>query len=599
MRIEPMNPMTFAVASLLVLLLGSRASVAQNPSDSHAAAAIVSGVVTKLPGSDPVKKALIELIAENQSDGGNYTALTLADGSFRIENIAPGRYRLFVERTGYQEIDNRHHPIDGRTLTLTAGQEMQDLVIRLQAAAVIEGRVTDEDGDPMANAQVAVLRQTFVSGHSRWEQAGAERSNDLGEYRISGLAPGNYFVSVTPPPDFRSLIEATSNVAPNAARGPTDKPAPPSYQTTYYPGTKDRSQAGAIQLHAGDDFPVNFSLTPSPSLTVRGSVALPAGATASIMLQSKDFNLVLNGAEVHKDGTFEIRDVSPGAYTIFATVEDSAVSMTAHQSLQLASSNVEGLRLTPQTGGSVYGHLRIEGANPNVSRLDPTQIFLSLRAAEGEDDTLGAFGIGPGVTLARANPDGSLEWKNVPAGRYSVEISASSAVPDLFLKSITSAGRDAGSEFTVSGSTTMLDLVASANGALIDGVVTSQKESASDAGDTSTTSVPSSSDQSGNAGTENDQPLADAVVVAVPEARLRSRSDRYRNAVTDQRGHFTLRGLPPGEYTIFAWEHVDGEAYYNPDFLRSYEGQGKALRINEGERTSLQLKAIPVNDDQP
>ncbi len=591
--------MTFAVASLLVLLLGSRASVAQNPSDSHAAAAIVSGVVTKLPGSDPVKKALIELIAENQSDGGNYTALTLADGSFRIENIAPGRYRLFVERTGYQEIDNRHHPIDGRTLTLTAGQEMQDLVIRLQAAAVIEGRVTDEDGDPMANAQVAVLRQTFVSGHSRWEQAGAERSNDLGEYRISGLAPGNYFVSVTPPPDFRSLIEATSNVAPNAARGPTDKPAPPSYQTTYYPGTKDRSQAGAIQLHAGDDFPVNFSLTPSPSLTVRGSVALPAGATASIMLQSKDFNLVLNGAEVHKDGTFEIRDVSPGAYTIFATVEDSAVSMTAHQSLQLASSNVEGLRLTPQTGGSVYGHLRIEGANPNVSRLDPTQIFLSLRAAEGEDDTLGAFGIGPGVTLARANPDGSLEWKNVPAGRYSVEISASSAVPDLFLKSITSAGRDAGSEFTVSGSTTMLDLVASANGALIDGVVTSQKESASDAGDTSTTSVPSSSDQSGNAGTENDQPLADAVVVAVPEARLRSRSDRYRNAVTDQRGHFTLRGLPPGEYTIFAWEHVDGEAYYNPDFLRSYEGQGKALRINEGERTSLQLKAIPVNDDQP
>jgi len=33
----------------------------------------------------------------------------------------------------------------------------------------------------MPEAQVAVLRQTFVSGRSRWEQAGAERTNDLGE----------------------------------------------------------------------------------------------------------------------------------------------------------------------------------------------------------------------------------------------------------------------------------------------------------------------------------------------------------------------------------------------------------------------------------
>ena len=98
-------------------------------------------------------------------------------------------------------------------LTLGAGQELKDLVIRLQAAAVVEGRVTDEDGDPMPEAQVAVLRQTFVAGRSHWEQVGAERTNDLGEYRIPGLAAGNYFVSVTPPPDFRSLIETTGSAA--------------------------------------------------------------------------------------------------------------------------------------------------------------------------------------------------------------------------------------------------------------------------------------------------------------------------------------------------------------------------------------------------
>ena len=134
-----------------------------------------------------MKKVLIELIAENQNEGGNYTATTDADGRFQVEGIVPGRYHLFAERTGFLEIDKHRSRVDGRVLTLTAEQELKDVRIRLQAAGVIRGRVTDEDGDPLPNAQVAVLRPTFVSGRSRWEQAGAERTNDLGEYRIAGL----------------------------------------------------------------------------------------------------------------------------------------------------------------------------------------------------------------------------------------------------------------------------------------------------------------------------------------------------------------------------------------------------------------------------
>ena len=133
-------------------------------------------------------------------------------------------------------------------------------------------------------------------------------------------------------------------------------------------------------MHAGDDFPVNFSLTPSPSLTIRGSVVnLPAGSTAAVMLQSKDFGLVLNGAEMRKDGSFEIRDVAPGAYTILATVDNAAAPMMARQSLQITSANVEGLRLAPQTGGSIRGRLRMEAGS--AARPDPSQIFLLLRSA--------------------------------------------------------------------------------------------------------------------------------------------------------------------------------------------------------------------------
>ncbi len=560
--------MKLTLACLLVAVL-SASALAQDAAgvSKSAQRAVVEGIVTKDPDSQPVKKAIIELIAENQAEGGDYTASTAADGSFRIENILPGRYHLFAERTGF--LDSGRHRVqpEGRILTLTAGQEVKDLHLRLQPAAVVRGRVADEDGDPMANAEVTIMRQTFLSGHSHWEQTGAERTNDLGEYRIANLSPGNVYVSVNPPPDFKSLIEASGANA-NQPRN-ADKAAT-SYQTTFYPGTTDRSQAAPIQLRAGDDYPINFSLVSGPSLTIRGSVVnLPPHTTATIMLQSRDFNVVMNGADVRKDGSFVIRDISPGNYTISATV-DSSVPLMATQSLQIGSSNVDGLRLTPQPGAVVRGHLRMEGRGG--TRIDP-EASVVLQSADSELAG-GTIVSEQGFSnTAHVSADGSFEWKDVSPGKYFVQIARENDTNgDWFLKSVLAGGRDLNdSGISVNGGAIMLDLVASADGGSIAGVVV---------------------DGQG-------QPVANAVVVAVPEERLRNRPDRFKKTITDQSGRFTLHGIPPGDYTVFAWESVDGDAYYNPEFLKSYQSQGRALPLAEGDHKTLQLSAIPEPEDQP
>jgi hypothetical protein len=576
MKLSPLFSITMFLAAALGFVGGAPASAqtaAEQSSLSTAHFSLVQGTVVKEPGSEPLKKAIIELIAESQSGGSNYTAVTGADGRFQIENVMQGRYRMFVERTGYLESSKNHRPSEGRLLSLSAGQEMKDIVIRLQATAVIEGRVSDEDGDPMPEAQVSVLRQTYVAGHVHWEQAGAERTNDLGEYRIASLAPGNYFVSVNPPPDFRSLIEANGKQSsePNQSVANSDKPAPSAYQTTYYPGTRDRGQAEAIQLQAGADFPVNFSLSPAPTLSIRGSIAgIQSNSTVTIALQGKDSS-VMNGVEMRKDGSFEIRDVAPGSYTISARVENGASPMLVRQVLQIASSNVEGLRLSPQAGATIRGHLRIESSS--TARLDPSRMFLLLDSAEEGDDAVSGSDLADGFSpLAQVNLDGSFEWKNVPAGRYTVQISDASEMPEWFLKSIAAGGRDVlQSGLSVSGGAIALDMVASDRGATAEGIVTDAK----------------------------DAPVADSLVVAVPEASFRNHPERYRKTNSDQSGRFTLRGLPPGDYTLFAWESVEGEAYLNPEFLRMYEGQGKGLHGKEGEGATVRLRVIPASSDEP
>ncbi len=209
------------------------ASAQDSASAAHTSS--IAGMVVKEPGSQPLKKVLVQVIAEEQKQGGNYTASTDADGNFHIESVVPGRYRLFLEKTGLVEVNGRGLKADTNVFTIRAGQPLEDLLFRMLPTAIISGHITDEDGDPMSG--VRIIAQKKKPGKATRESVGTDATNDLGEYRLSGLFPGQYWIVAMPPPDFRDYEQQPKKSSHGDNR---DNSQPDNrYLTTYYPGTYD------------------------------------------------------------------------------------------------------------------------------------------------------------------------------------------------------------------------------------------------------------------------------------------------------------------------------------------------------------------------
>ncbi len=551
---------SLAIAALLLSVMLANAQ----QSAPAASASSIAGTVVKEPGSEPLKKVLVQVVAEDQKQGGNYSATTDADGHFRIENIAPGRYRLFLEKTGLVEVNGRGIKADANIFTVQAGHAVEDLLFRMLPTAIISGRVTDEDGDPMSG--VRIVAQKKKPGKATREPAGSEATNDLGEYRLAGLFPGQYWIVAMPPPDMRDYEKEREK----SPQGDNQNDAQPDtrYVTTYYPGTYDATQASAVTLKAGDEMPVNLTLTPARTYRVRGIVTgVLAGQKPNVALVSKAGDSV-HSNEVGPDGQFELRGIAPGSYVLMASAGTESQPLTAHQDISVVAADVEGVKLAPSPSFKLSGRLQVEGRPPGAL----TQYSVNLRGAEVPEDPgffLSQDFFGENAPVDRL---GNFEWKNVNPGNYIVQVYGGDG-QGFFLKSATLGGRDIATGFTASGPAT-LDLLVSYKGGMVEGVVVEKEKDV-----------------------DTDHPAANATVVAVPEEKYRKLPDRFGTGATDQHGRFTIRGLAPGSYRLYAWQDMEEGVWRDPDFLKSQEANGTALKVEEGSRQQVELKLSPVAEE--
>src|SRR4029079_1884247 len=133
-------------------------------------------------------------------DIGSKAAMTDAEGRYEFRDLPAGRFNLSVTKSGFVSMQyGQSRPFEpGRPIELTDAQVMDKADVALPRGSVLAGRVVDEAGEAVAEADVTAMRMQYQNGRRRLVPSGRNAStNDLGQFRIYGLPPGEYYVSAT------------------------------------------------------------------------------------------------------------------------------------------------------------------------------------------------------------------------------------------------------------------------------------------------------------------------------------------------------------------------------------------------------------------
>lgn len=439
-------------------------------------------------------------------------------------------------------------------------QVVEDIDLALPKMSLISGRITDEDGEPIAGVRVLAMRSIYFDGRRQLVNTSAANvlTDDVGEYRIGELVPGTYVVAA------RSADKWTV--------GPAGREESMGYAPTCFPGTTNVAGAKRITLGLGKEAgATDFSLIPGRAATVSGTAFDSKGRPFQMVNLAMEIRSEGGGlfgtagtARVAPDGTFTIRDVAPGDYKLRASRSDAEPEL-AILPIDVNGIDITNVSLNGSAGGTVSGRVVLdEGVTAQMPRV---QITIAERVIGQPDPSM------LGVFRGRYNPvvagagDGAFTVSNVfgPAP-------LNATMPDGWMvKAVVRDGRDV--------TDTPIEL---RNG-----------EQLSDIQIRVTNRV---TDVSGQLTDDKGAPLADGTVLvfaAGPEKWFEG--SRYVRAVRpDQRGHYRLQGLPPGEYLAVSVEYVEEGAWNEPAYLESLRERAQRVTLDVSEPRTLSLKIMAV-----
>lgn len=528
--------------------------------DAPRGTSVMRGQIIAADNGTPIRRAQVRISSPDARE--SRVAATDAQGRFEIKELPAGRYTVSAGKGGFVTLQygQRRPSESGTPIELGDGQTLDKLTIALPRGSVLGGRITDEFGEPVANASVVAMRYSYAAGGRRLAAASGANSRDTtddqGHYRLFGLPPGEYFVSAT----LRSGGPEAADPAGEVS----------GYAATYFPGTSNLTDAVRVTLAVSqENTAVSFGLIATRLVRLSGQVLTSAGTPAAggnVMLApggTSGGRAVLvqqggSGSRIDQTGAFTIANVAPGRYQVQARSGGGrgGEGELSRMDLTVGAEEVTGLMMVTAPGAVVTGSVVTDTGEP----FDFPAQQLQVAARAVNLDAAGPGGGGAG----RVGTNWTFELRGLTDAR----LFRVAAPQGWALKSVSLNGQDITdipTELPAGQSVAGLQIVLTKKLTTLSGVV---------------------SDGRGNA-------LLDATVVVFPaNDKLWMFQSRFIKAARpDQEGTYRMTGLPPSEdYLVVAVQGLEDGQAGDPEFLAAVKDTATKFTLADGENKTVDVK---------
>ena len=394
-------PCNVLILSLLLAAAFCQSANSQTNSEKKTDRATISGKVT-IKGK-PARSIVVGVrLNQDNPSAQTFQAKTDDDGIYHVTGIPGGSVSIAPVAPAF--VISSVSESWGRSLIVTEGDTIEGVDFNLLRGGVITGKVTDADGSPIIAQSVSLLRVDRDRGSGSYGFPHMFETDDRGIYRVFGIAPGHYKVSVSD----QRLDSATVSGR--------------SVPATYHPNTTDSTKAAIIEVGEGTeatqvDITVSRSIEGFPvtgQVIDRDTNGPVVNAAISLMrITVIDANSTSGSGgptDVRTDaaGAFRLDKVPPGKYDISAEPPPNTSLIVEPIRFDVVDSEVSGLVIKTSAGAAVSGTVVLEGSAPDFADK-PLRFWVSV---DLRNDARGFGGNGP----AEMKADGSFHAGGLSPG---------------------------------------------------------------------------------------------------------------------------------------------------------------------------------------
>ena len=520
---------------------------------------IVEGHVVRADTSEPIRDAQIKLRKYVPAGIAETEESTTSDGNglFHFEHVSAGSYLAEVRHDGYFGLFfGSTLPWFQTDITVPPRQSLRDLTFPMLPGGALSGSVVDLNGQPEARVMVSLIRLAYGDGGE---------AQLINERQVVTDARGDYSFSVVPPG--KHYLRAGGSFNPSSSPATT-------LLLSYFPGTPDFSQAKPIEIApAKETFAADIKLQAIPMVSVSGRILFPVPPGPQIAVPDvaarMSFTLVPldpavarnlgtfpfeNVAQDRSNGQFQIRGVPPGIYDLAATFSNGSSDQVAgHSRIEVAGSDLKDVELAAYPAVDLKGRI--------VTNGDASALAAMARTFMNIWPVLNGHGGG-----AEIDSQGNFKFPSVADGTYRLVVPM---------------------RLTAFGQLTCLtDMRQGARSIAGDGIITVEHGQAEPV----ELHITSSCGIVTGRVTDNGAVVGGALVVLVPTNTGLQNPMLRRMEDSNPEGEFTIPGVPPGRYKLFAWQPDPTGEVSKPDFILKHDSIGKSVVVSPAATSQIQLE---------